>query len=208
VEGTGGAVYDSALVLSDFLLGGGIDSDVDLAQSLIIELGTGTGAVSTALAHRLGYDAPGERLRLVATDGCIDAFRLAKANFAQLKLQPPAVEVRRLRWGDDADLEGLLSLVAPAALAAQSTVILMSDVIYPGSDLDALITCLRSLTEALRPLFVMAHVDRDQENEAQFLRRVEEELPLSVSMRLRWTPHVEPEAGSTGTLYVHVFEPR
>lgn len=95
---TGTAVWDGALLLTDYLLSNTNADDFQGAK--VLEIGAGTGLVGLILATA-GAD-------VCLTDGSSQVLRLLECNTAvnaERFAHPP--RVRRLRWGCEEDLERL-----------------------------------------------------------------------------------------------------
>lgn len=195
VEETGGILYSSALVLMDFLEARG-----GAAGRVLLELGAGTGFLAAAMAKA--------GARVVATDGAADALRLCERNLRHNGVPcvegvpaPGQARLAVLRWAVREEI-----LAVASSLAGQEVTVLMSDVIYPGSDVEALGACVRLLAETMSPApdFILSHVKRRRSQEVQFLRGLSRHFHMR--RHVRWLPR--PEEGSAGALYVHGFSKR
>jgi len=224
VDETGGAVYDAALILVDFLLhgdrlcelgGGGGDERPQKTAALAIELGTGPGFVSVALGLA--------GARVICTDGDPQVLDLARRNAERNGVPtlldgpspPPTLEgpgwlrPLLLRWADPSDIAKVVDATREAlqpldAAGAATPLVLLSDLIYPGSDLQALEATVRGLATELDPVFCMSHAKRTRAKEVQFLRRLAAS-GFELHRELRWAPRA---ATTMGSMYIHCFRLR
>lgn len=205
VNETGGAVYDSALVLVDYLLSRGHLEKLSGRPAFAIELGTGPGFISVALALA--------GVRVLATDGEPSALQLSRRNCEENKVlagstpdMASSVQPMLLQWGNR---DHIAQVVATAKEAVQGTdvtpLVVLSDVLYPGSDLDALAETIRDLAEGLGAAFCMSHIKRIRAREIKFLRHLVAEHNFEIWRTVRWGPC---PSTSLHSFYIHCFRKR
>lgn len=125
----------------------------------ILELGSGTGIVGIAAAVTLGAEVTVTDLPHVIPNLQFNV----DANADVLASRGGTVNVAALRWGEDADVEGV---------GREFDLVLASDVVYYDHLYEPLLKTLRSLMlgEGRKMVFVMAHLRRWKKDSAFFKR--------------------------------------
>ena len=131
---TGGALWDSALVLCEYLRTAHLEHDLS-----VLELGSGIGAAAV-YASALGFQA------VTASDADQDVLPLLRANCAPF----PRVATRCLAWGE-----------AAAAVAAEFDLVIGADLIYDSAQHAPLLATVASAKRFV--LVVRSRHERDEE---------------------------------------------
>mmetsp|Transcript_54294 Transcript_54294/g.115857 ORF Transcript_54294/g.115857 Transcript_54294/m.115857 type:complete len:305 (-) Transcript_54294:193-1107(-) len=137
ISDTGGAVYDAARMMGDYLASDAMQ-ELFAKEPVCVELGTGTGYVSI-VASSLGAR------RVLATDNDASTLELAQSNIDANAFHSKAAETRTLWWGEAQQSSAILSELEPLCSEGTPLLVLCSDLTYPGSDLDALGAAVKQL---------------------------------------------------------------
>lgn len=159
---TGGAVYDAAIFLCNFLIQLRKSGTFNFPDITVLELGAGTGLASIVTAH-LGA-------KVVCTDGDKSAVELARKN-CEINLGSNSkypIIVRHYRWGDiDNDLEQY----------GPFNMVIGSDLLYIHSHLWLLKESLLRLCDAGGHL-VLAFQIREKKKELDFIQELKEHFQV------------------------------